>query len=154
MRRGFDKEWKYKHLLSPWNWKGKPSKKIKILTSIIWFWFECLHSNLKNLIPSLQYVLGYLSWQQMMLEWRCGNVDTTLFNIVCFLGGVHWFICPDMVSKFNAKETLWPFFIDGVQLPQGYRATTRRQFTFYHSVPRSSWCSIDQPREEERLSWA
>ena len=26
-----------------------------------------------------------------------------------------------------------PFFMDGVQLPQGYRATTRTQFTFYHS---------------------
>ena len=30
------------------------------------------------------------------------------------------------------KKTLWPLFMDGVQLPQGYRATTRRQFTFYH----------------------
>ena len=26
-------------------------------------------------------------------------------------------------------------FMDGVQLPQGYRATSRRQFTFYHEVP-------------------
>lgn len=93
MRRASEKERKYKHLMSPWNWKGKPSQKIKILTSIIWFWFECLHSNLK-LIPSLQYVLGYLSWQQM-LEWRCGNIDTILFNIACFLGGVHWFIWAD-----------------------------------------------------------
>ena len=25
--------------------------------------------------------------------------------------------------------------MDGVQLPQGYRANTRRQFTFYHYVP-------------------
>ena len=31
----------------------------------------------------------------------------------------------------NKKETLCPLFMDGVQLPQGYRATTRRQFTFY-----------------------
>ena len=29
--------------------------------------------------------------------------------------------------------------MDGVQLPQSYRATTKRQFIFYHSVPRSSW---------------
>ena len=28
-------------------------------------------------------------------------------------------------------------------LSQGYRATTRRQFTFYHPVPRSSWHSTD-----------
>ena len=41
------------------------------------------------------------------------------------------------------KNTLWPLFMDGIQLSQGYRATMRRQFTFYHSVPRSSWYSID-----------
>ena len=29
------------------------------------------------------------------------------------------------------KNTLWPLFMNGVQLPQGYRATTRRQFTLY-----------------------
>ena len=28
--------------------------------------------------------------------------------------------------------------MDGVQLSQGYRATTRRQFTFYHSTPVNS----------------
>ena len=26
--------------------------------------------------------------------------------------------------------------MDGVQLSQGYGATTRTQFTFYHSIPR------------------
>ena len=29
--------------------------------------------------------------------------------------------------------------MDGVQLSQGYRATMRRQFTFYHSISRSSF---------------
>ena len=28
------------------------------------------------------------------------------------------------------KKTLWPLFMDWVQLPQGFRATTRKQFTF------------------------
>ena len=42
--------------------------------------------------------------------------------------------------------------MDGVQLPQGYRATTRRQFTFYQQVPRNSWYSFDRPRKDERLS--
>ena len=42
--------------------------------------------------------------------------------------------------------------MDGVQLSQDYRATLRRQFTFYLSVPRSSWYSIDQPRKDERFS--
>ena len=41
------------------------------------------------------------------------------------------------------KKAIWPLFMDGVQLSQGYRATRRRQFTFYHSVPSSSQYSID-----------
>ena len=31
-------------------------------------------------------------------------------------------------------------------------ATSRRQFTFYHSVPRKSWYSFYRPRKDERLS--
>ena len=31
-------------------------------------------------------------------------------------------------------------------------ATSRRQFTFYHSVPRNSWYSLYRPRKDERLS--
>ena len=42
--------------------------------------------------------------------------------------------------------------MDEVQLPQGYTATLRRQFTFYHSVPRNSWYSFYRPRKDERLS--
>ena len=44
-------------------------------------------------------------------------------------------------------------FMDGTQLSQGYRAITRRQFTFYHKVPISSWYSNDWPPKDERLSW-
>ena len=34
---------------------------------------------------------------------------------------------------FKKEKTLWPLFMDVVQLPKGYRATTtRRQFSFYH----------------------
>ena len=32
------------------------------------------------------------------------------------------------------KKTLWPLFLDRLQLSQGYRATMREQFTFYHSL--------------------
>ena len=52
----------------------------------------------------------------------------------------------------NSQITLWPLFVDGVLLPQGYRATSRRQFTFYHQVPRTSWYSFDRLRKDERLS--
>ena len=54
--------------------------------------------------------------------------------------------------KWKKKETLWPPFMDGIQLSQGCRATTRMQYTLNHSVPRSSWYSIDQPQKNERLS--
>ena len=43
-------------------------------------------------------------------------------------------------------------FVDGIQLPQGNRATSRRKFTFYHQVSRKSWYSFDQPRKDDRLS--
>ena len=42
--------------------------------------------------------------------------------------------------------------MDGVQLSKGYQATLRRQFTFYHSVPKISWYSFNQLWEDERLS--
>ena len=35
---------------------------------------------------------------------------------------------------FLKKKALWPLFMDGIQLPQGYRATKRRHFTFYHQA--------------------
>ena len=37
-----------------------------------------------------------------------------------------------IVLSLKEKKALWLLFMDGVQLPQGYRATTSRQFTFYH----------------------
>ena len=43
-----------------------------------------------------------------------------------------------MLAVTLLRKTLWPLFMDGVQLSQSYRATTRRQFT------RSSWYSFNQ----------
>ena len=56
------------------------------------------------------------------------------------------------IILYEKLKTLWPLFMDGVQLSQGYRATKRRQFTFYHSVPRNSWYSFNQPQKDERIS--
>ena len=59
----------------------------------------------------------------------------------------------DSIFQHNFFEKdLSPLFIDGVQLSQSYRTTTRRQFTFYHLVPRISWYSFDRPRKDARLS--
>ena len=37
------------------------------------------------------------------------------------------------------KNTLWPLFMDGVQLPQGY-SHFKEGVYFYHSVPRNTFC--------------
>ena len=42
--------------------------------------------------------------------------------------------------------------MDEIRLSQRYKATTRRQFTCYHYVPRISSYSFDQPRKNERIS--
>ena len=36
------------------------------------------------------------------------------------------------IIEILIKKTLWPLFIGGVQLSEGNRATTRRQFSFYY----------------------
>ena len=40
----------------------------------------------------------------------------------------------------------------GFKLPQGYKATMRRQFSLYREVPRFPWYSFDRPQKDERLS--
>ena len=55
---------------------------------------------------------------------------------------------------FMFLTAIWlPLFMDGIQQPQDYRAILRRQFTFYHQVPRKSWYSFDRPQKDQRLSW-
>ena len=39
-------------------------------------------------------------------------------------------------------KTLWPLFMDWVQLSRGYRATSRRQLIFYHKSPEGAVLSI------------
>ena len=53
------------------------------------------------------------------------------------------------------QKTLWPLFMNGVQLSQGYiyKVTAKRQFTFYHSIHKSSWNSFNRPRKDGRLRW-
>ena len=42
--------------------------------------------------------------------------------------------------------------MDGVQLPQGCRATNSGQFTFKHLPPKSFWHLLDQLRKDETLN--
>ena len=55
--------------------------------------------------------------------------------------------------QYPLKKILWRYFMDRVQLPKVCRATTRRQFTFYHLFSRNSWYPFDQPQKDERLTW-
>ena len=54
-------------------------------------------------------------------------------------GYYRWISCTYTMVETGAmalwylKKTLWFLFMDRVQLSQGYRATLRRPFTFYHS---------------------
>ena len=53
-----------------------------------------------------------------------------------------------MIKK---KKLYGPFLWMGFNLLKA-TATSRRLFTFYHSVPRNSWYSFYWPRKDERLS--
>ena len=56
-------------------------------------------------------------------------------------------------KKKNLKKNLYgPFLWIGFNCLKA-TTTSRRQFTFYHSVPRNSWYSFYRPQKDERLSW-
>ena len=55
----------------------------------------------------------------------------------------------DIFIILACDTILW---MDGVQLSQGYRATRRRQLTFYYSVSRNFGYSTGRPWKDERLS--
>ena len=61
--------------------------------------------------------------------------------------------CKVIISNvINRKKKLYgPFLWMGFNCLKA-TATSRRQFTFYHSVPRNSWYSFYRPRKDERLS--
>ena len=58
------------------------------------------------------------------------------------------------LAQCSISMPLKKLYMVGVQLSQGYRATQKRQFTFYHQVPSNSCNTFDQPRKNERLSWS
>ena len=55
------------------------------------------------------------------------------------------------IVKKKEKKNYGPFLWMGFNCLKA-TATLRRQFTFYHSVPRNSWCSFYWPRKDKRLS--
>ena len=57
-----------------------------------------------------------------------------------------------MPSYFKLKKLYGPFLWMGFNCLKA-TATSRRQFTFYHSVPKYFWYSFYRPQNDERLSW-
>ena len=55
-------------------------------------------------------------------------------------------------KKTLKKKLYGPFLWMGFNCLKA-TATLRRQFTFYHPVPRNSWYSFYQPHKDERLTW-
>ena len=101
--------------------------------------------------------VSIVNFEHVIAGWAiiCSADYTVVNSSISLVNMSHTFI--DMIRLLYLKlclkkKTLWPLFMDGVQLPQGYRGTSRRQFTFYHQVPRKSWYSFDRPPKDQRLS--
>ena len=72
-----------------------------------------------------------------------------IIRIICIIR-----VMIKLYSEQKKKTTLWPLFMDGrFKCLKASEPTTRRQFTFYHWVPRNSWYSFKRARKGERLSW-
>ena len=122
------------------------------------FFFKCpaLHISKVNSFADLKQnkrLLDNKRWEPLdttvscMHEWLCG------WNICTTVELVSWRMknkTEDYINTCNGrpfheekKNTLWPLFMDGVQLSQGCRATMKRS--------RSSCYSLDRRRKEEKM---
>ena len=103
------------------------SVKLIMINRLIWK-FKMLNWSILRLIvlkPSVEILPFPLKWQLGLF---------TLKRMCVKRYKKSW--AAKLNCSIKKTLTLWPLFMDGVQLSQGCRATTRRQFPFYHSVPR------------------
>ena len=54
------------------------------------------------------------------------------------------------IWKTPIRKALWPLFVDGVHLPQGYTEPLWGDSLLF---TRNSWYSLNQSRKDERLRW-
>ena len=104
----------------------------------------CIHDYTNKKLEGGRKLEGDCQWMQE-LHWR----KEGKYSYYIFTHGLKQILWAKLVNK--KKQTLWPLFMDGVQLPKA-KTTSRRQFTFYHSVPTNSWYSFYRLRKDERLS--
>ena len=91
----------------------------------VWQDFEQASSPSNDLQKKLH--LRCLAW-----SWIHLSVIFTRLLPICLLNLINIFHHISSNTVFCAILYCWLLSMDGVQLPQGYRAITRRQFTFYH----------------------
>ena len=85
-------------------------------------WFQLIHitSNLYQTSRHLYFIIRWVRKLPWSFASENNNLWFQLIHITC--NSYMW----------NTLKTLWSLFMDGVQLPPQARATSRRQFTFYH----------------------
>ena len=91
----------------------------------VWQDFEQASSPSNDLQKKLH--LRCLAW-----SWLHLSIIFTRLLPICLLNLINIFHHISSNTVFCAVLYCWLLSMDGVQLPQGYRAITRRQFTFYH----------------------
>ena len=106
------------------------------------FLFLKFYEKIKLLFITIFFLACYsfeLCWKILKYQILYVNdvLKSSMFSLVCW-------------SMWNPYS--WMGFYDGVHLSQDYRAPTRREFTFYHLVPRSYRYSSGQPRKDQGLS--
>ena len=109
------------------NWEKDVYQPLFMLVNTLFFFENSIWVQLwKNLLPN-----------QLCLFWMWNNI------LVYFLRSM----CSNIKKKLYGPFLLWMRF-NCLKAT----ATSRRQFTFYHSVLRNSWYSFYWPRKDERLS--
>ena len=109
---------------------------------------------------------GHRTWRAIykINQAKRKDVFRTMWNIYdeAFYENSEWLKAKPL-AIFTKYSVFWTRLYEDKTLKKLYdpfginwnkaRATSRRQFTFYHSVPRSSRYTIDRPRKSERLGW-
>ena len=112
------------------------------------FWFHPSSNKFcskGNTVWLLWYCLCRVFWILLILKltFNIAYYSATSLCLTSFHGMAAW--------NFLEKKIYGPFLWMGFNYLK-VRAPLRRQFTFYHWVPRNFWYSFDRPRKDERLS--
>ena len=98
-----------------------------------------------------------LKWNFHNMKMKVGtktnlNILNSIVMLICpVLNGKHPFRARFLKKKKKKLKLYGPFLWMGFNYIKA-TATWRRQFTFYHSVPRNSWYAFYRSRKDERLS--